>query len=183
MGRTPTGGRGRGRGRGGCGRVQMRKAYSVNSQSVMCCWEAFDLVALVREEGAGEAVAEEPGERLVGLQGVEGRAERAGEAGVRVLLVAVALQRRGWFRLVADAEEEGGHGARDAEVGIGGGIAKSPAQGGSPDPLSGGIRSIALRLSRPQSISQGARVSGPKRLYELTVGLSPGHITQTVISI
>ncbi|CAM5366141.1 hypothetical protein SPURM210S_00304 [Streptomyces purpurascens] len=31
---------------------------------------------------------------------------------------------------------------------------------------------MALRLSSPQSISQGARVSGPKRLYELTVGLS-----------
>ena len=31
---------------------------------------------------------------------------------------------------------------------------------------------MALRLSRPQSISQGASVSGPKRLYELTVGLA-----------
>ena len=31
---------------------------------------------------------------------------------------------------------------------------------------------MALRLSRPQSISQGARVSGPKRLYEFTVGLA-----------
>ena len=34
------------------------------------------------------------------------------------------------------------------------------------------MRTIALRLSRPQSISQGASVSGPNRLYELIVGLS-----------
>ena len=38
-------------------------------------------------------------------------------------------------------------------------------------PRSGGMRTIALRLSRPQSISQGASVSGPKRLYELMAGL------------
>ena len=31
-------------------------------------------------------------------------------------------------------------------------------------PRSGGMRTIALRLSRPQSISHGARVSGPNRL-------------------
>src|SRR5215469_6011341 len=39
-------------------------------------------------------------------------------------------------------------------------------------PRSGGTRTIALRLSRPQSISHGASVSGPNRLYELIVGLS-----------
>ncbi len=33
-----------------------------------------------------------------------------------------------------------------------------------PSPRSGGIRTSALRLSSPQSISQGARVSGPNRL-------------------
>ncbi len=33
-----------------------------------------------------------------------------------------------------------------------------------PSPRSGGIRTIALRLSMPQSISHGARVSGPNRL-------------------
>jgi hypothetical protein len=39
-------------------------------------------------------------------------------------------------------------------------------------PRSGGIRTIALRLSRPQSISHGASVSGPNRLNEFTVGFS-----------
>src|SRR5665647_1773449 len=43
--------------------------------------------------------------------------------------------------------------------------------GAAARPRSGGMRTIALRLSRPQSISHGASVSGPKRLYELMVGL------------
>ena len=38
-------------------------------------------------------------------------------------------------------------------------------------PRSGGTRTIALLLSSPQSINQGASVSGPKRLKELIVGL------------
>lgn len=66
---------------------------------------------------------------------------------------------------------EGGDQARDSQVGVGAGVAEAQFEAGARAALRG-TRSIALRLSRPQSISQGARVSRPKRLYELMVGLS-----------
>ncbi len=51
--------------------------------------------------------------------------------------------------------------------------APSPSRTSSrvPSPRSGGTRSIALRLSRPQLARYGASVSGPSRLNALTVGL------------
>ena len=129
--------------------------------------------AACRSEDRDERLTKDPGHFGVRLKRLERRSNITGKPVGLARVVPVALQqprRLSW----SNTEVSAASSPAIARYGL---PLASPSRSSirAARPRSGGILIIALRLSNPQSISHGARVSGPKRLYELIVGLHSGQ--------